>query len=175
MSDTWVISDTHFNDEPLLGFFDASGSLIRYFDSVKQMNEAMLDNWADTVKVDDIVYHLGDVVCGENQSEWLAANFAKLPGKKRLVIGNRDNPKTLLPYFEHIMMWEVNFPKLLLSHTSQHPDTIAQKSRFSKQSILNIHGHIHSNPSPEGPYRCVCVEHTDYTPINIDELMKHLD
>jgi len=72
-------------------------------------------------------------------------------------------------------MWEVNFPGLLLSHTSQHPDTVSQKSRFGKQYILNVHGHIHSNPSPQGPYRCVCVEHTDYTPINLDELMKNLD
>ena len=31
---------------------------------------------------------------------------------------------------------------------------------------------FHSNPSPEGPYKCVCVEqpHMNYTPINIEEL-----
>ena len=24
--------------------------------------------------------------------------------------------------------------------------------------------------SPEGPYRCVCVEQTNYTPVNIEDL-----
>ena len=39
------------------------------------------------------------------------------------------------------------------------------------EETLNVHGHIHSNPSPDGPYRCVCVEQTKYTPINIEELV----
>lgn len=36
--------------------------------------------------------------------------------------------------------------------------------------IKNVHGHIHQNPSPPGPYKCVCVEQINYTPINIEEL-----
>ena len=42
--------------------------------------------------------------------------------------------------------------------------------RFNGKEITNVHGHIHSNPSPEGPYKCVCVEQINYTPINIEEL-----
>jgi calcineurin-like phosphoesterase family protein len=42
--------------------------------------------------------------------------------------------------------------------------------RFKDVPMMNVHGHIHSNASPDGPYRCVCVEQVDYRPINIDEL-----
>lgn len=38
------------------------------------------------------------------------------------------------------------------------------------KGVINVHGHIHSNPSPEGPYKCVCVEQINYTPVNIEEL-----
>jgi calcineurin-like phosphoesterase family protein len=33
-----------------------------------------------------------------------------------------------------------------------------------------VHGHVHSNPSPEGPYTCVSVEQINYTPIHIEEV-----
>ena len=48
-----------------------------------------------------------------------------------------------------------------------------QKNRgFNGKGMINLHGHIHQNPSPEGPYKCVCVEqpHMNYTPMNIEEL-----
>jgi len=46
-----------------------------------------------------------------------------------------------------------------------------KRTHWSKlPSFLNVHGHIHTNPSPEGPYKCVCVEQINYTPVNIEEL-----
>ena len=75
------------------------------------------------------------------------------------------------PYFEKIMLWaDLSKRGLLLSHTPQHESTLAETHRFGTGPVLNVHGHIHSNPSPEGPYKCVCVEQTNYTPINIEEL-----
>ena len=171
MSDIWVTSDTHFNHAAILTFKDYAGKPTRVFDSVDQMNECMLDNWADTVKPEDTVYHLGDVLFGPDKVEWLEANFAKLPGKKKLVLGNHDNPKFLAPFFKEIMLWQVLEPGALLSHTPQHPSTLQETHRFGNQHILNAHGHIHSNPSPEGPYKCVCVEQTDYKPVNVEELL----
>ena len=38
------------------------------------------------------------------------------------------------------------------------------------EMLLNIHGHIHENPSPSEHHRNVCVEQTSYRPINIEEL-----
>ena len=171
MGNIWVTSDTHFNHAAILTFKDYAGKPPRVFDSVDQMNECMLDNWAETVKPEDTVYHLGDVLFGMDKVEWLEANFARLPGKKKLILGNHDNPKFLAPFFKDIMLWQVIEPGLLLSHTPQHPSTLQETHRFGNQHILNVHGHIHSNPSPEGPYKCVCVEQTDYKPVNVEDLL----
>ena len=168
---TWVISDTHFNHANILTFKDYAGKPPRVFDNVEHMNECMMDNWVDCVKPNDTIYHLGDVLFGMDKVKWLENNFAKLPGKKKLILGNHDNPKFLAPFFNEIMLWrDMSDIGLLLSHTPQHASTLAESHRFGTAPILNVHGHIHSNPSPEGPYKCVCVEQTDFKPVNIDEL-----
>ena len=99
MKNTWVISDTHFNQATMLEFTDCAGKPPREFDNVDQMNEAMFDNWNDVISPTDTVYHLGDVLFGPDKVEWLENNFAKLPGKKHLIMGNHDNPKFLAPFF----------------------------------------------------------------------------
>ena len=135
------------------------------------MNEAMFDNWNEVIKPNDTVYHLGDVLFGEEKGKWLSENFEKLNGKKHLILGNHDNPKFLAPYFKSIALWkDMSDMGLLLSHTPQHASTLAETHRFGQDPILNVHGHIHSNPSPEGPYKCVCVEQTDFKPVHIEEL-----
>ena len=169
MANTFVISDTHFNHDAILTFKDYAGKPPRVFDSVDHMNQCMLDNWNDTVGPNDTVIHCGDVLFGHNKVDWLAANFAKLPGKKRLVLGNHDNVKFLAPFFKDIQLW-IQKDDLIFTHTPLHPSTLAEAHRFGDGDILNVHGHIHSNPSPDGPYKCVCVEQINFTPVNIDAL-----
>jgi calcineurin-like phosphoesterase family protein len=115
------------------------------------------------------VIHCGDVLFGENKVEWLEANFAKLPGKKRLVLGNHDNVKFLSPFFKDIQLW-IQMDRFIFTHTPLHSTTLSETHRFDAEDLLNVHGHIHSNASPEGPYKCVCVEQINYTPLNIEEL-----
>ena len=171
MADLFVISDTHFNHEGILTFKDYLKKPCRTFDTVSQMNECMLDAWNDTVKPNDTVIHCGDVLFGHNKVDWLDTNFAKLPGKKRLVLGNHDNPKFLAPFFKDIQLWiDMSDKGLIFTHTPLHPSTLAESHRFGSKDVLNVHGHIHSNPSPDGPYKCVCVEHTSYAPVNIEDL-----
>ena len=104
MTKTFVISDTHFNHAPILEFKDYIGKPVRDFDSVDQMNEAMMDNWVSVVGPNDTVIHCGDVLFGMDKVEWMTANFNKLPGKKRLVVGNHDNVKMLAPFFKDIQL-----------------------------------------------------------------------
>jgi len=172
MADIWVISDTHFNHAPILEFKDYIGKPVRGFDSVEQMNECMMDNWTSVVKPKDTVIHCGDVLFGMDKADWMAKHFDKLPGKKRLVVGNHDNLKILAPFFKDMQLWiDMSDKGLLFSHTPQHPTTLLESHRFGSGPMLNVHGHIHTNPSPEGPYKCVCVEQTNYTPVNIEELL----
>ena len=168
MAEIFVISDTHFNHSNILDFKDYIGKPCREFDSVEQRNEAMLDNWVSVVGPKDTVIHCGDVLFGHNKVEWMTENFDRLPGKKRLVVGNHDNLKMLAPFFKDMQLW-IDMPDFIFTHTPLHESTLAEKHRF-KEPKINVHGHIHTNPSPEGPYRCVCVEQINFTPINIEDL-----
>ena len=172
MPNTWVISDTHFRHEAILTFKDYAGKPPREgFDNADHMDQHMMDMWNETVKLEDTIYHLGDVLFGHDKLDWMQANFKKLPGKKYLVLGNHDNPKFMAMFFKQIMLWkDFSDLGLLLSHTPLHQSTLAESHRFGDNPILNVHGHIHSNPSPEGPYKCVCVEQINYTPVNLDSL-----
>ena len=143
----------------------------RPFSTVEEMDEALMDNWNSVVKPGDKVYHLGDVTFG-NKENYIKNIHKRLNGKKRLIVGNHDDVKFLAPYFEKVMLWRM-FPDLglLLTHVPVHRSTLGE-GRFDGKGMINVHGHIHQNPSPEGPYKCVCVEqpHMNYTPINIEEL-----
>jgi calcineurin-like phosphoesterase family protein len=167
--DVWVISDTHFNHELILTFKDYNNKPTRPFDTVEQMNQCMLDNWNDTVKDGDTVIHCGDVLFGMDKVAWMEANFAKLPGKKKLALGNHDNIKHVAPFFKDVQYW-YNIDNLVFTHMPLHPQTLGERMRWDGQDVVNVHGHVHSNPSPDGPYKCVSVEQINYTPINIEEL-----
>lgn len=176
MKNFWVVSDTHFNHANILNFKNKDGNSVRPFSSVEEMNETMIDRWNEVVKPGDHVYHLGDVVFGENKQDWMGVNWPRLSGKKRLIVGNHDNIKMLSSggWFGKVVMWYM-FENLLFTHVPVHPSTLAEKrfldwNRKEKQ-MINVHGHIHQNMSPEGPYKCVCVEQINYRPINIDELL----
>lgn len=167
MGNIWVVSDTHFGHSNILTFKDSEGNYVRDFSSVEEMNEVMVDRWNSVVKPGDKVYHLGDVFFGSKGN--FKSLWPRLNGSKRLVVGNHDDIKFLSSggFFKKVMMWRV-FTEfgLLLTHTPQHQSALTGR----RTGLLNVHGHIHQNPSPEGPYKCVCVEQVNYTPVNIEEL-----
>lgn len=173
MPDIWVTSDTHFNHKNILNFTDDEGKKVRPFDSVEEMNEVLIERWNEVVKPGDKIYHLGDVFFGPK--EWIEDNWHRLNGKKRLVVGNHDDILYIAQQrmFEKIELWRMFSEfNLLLTHVPVHNSTLYER-RFKNAPMLpmiNVHGHIHSNASPAGPYVCACVEQTDYRPINIEEL-----
>jgi|APSaa5957512622_1039677.scaffolds.fasta_scaffold72876_2 calcineurin-like phosphoesterase family protein len=157
----FIISDTHFGHENILKFKDSEGAYLRHFDSVDDMNDCMVSNWNDVISEQDIVYHLGDVFCNGGHS-----CLKHLNGRKRLILGNHDNAKSqqLQKHFQKIMMWRM-FPEynLVLTHV---PIIIPDMARFTH----NVHGHIHSNPSPTPFHINVSVEAIGYTPVDIESI-----
>jgi len=166
--DIWVISDTHFNHSNIIEYCN------RPFKSREHMDWEMVERWNSVVKPQDKVYHLGDVYIGA-PGEYISGLLSKLNGHKRLVLGNHDNGKDqiLQRYFEKIDVWRM-FPEygLLLTHVPVHDSALyrGKTDHGEEKTLLNVHGHIHNNPSPQGPYKCVCVEQINYTPVHIEEL-----
>lgn len=160
MSDIWVTSDTHFGHKNIIKYGD------RPFENVEQMDEALIENWNSVVKQGDKVYHLGDVWMSNGEAAY--KNLRRLNGKKRLVLGNHDDPRSApLQVFQKIYLFR-SFKEfgLMLTHMPVHKSSLIRHN----EGFMNLHGHIHQKTSPDGPYRCMCVEQTNYTPINIEEL-----
>lgn len=172
MKDIWLISDTHFGHENILTFRHQGGELIRgnIFSSVEEMDEVMIDQWNRYVKPGDKVYHLGDVFFGNKDT--FIQNWKRLNGQKRLILGNHDDAKFFAKHelVAKIDVWRM-FPEhgLLLTHVPVH-ETVLYEGRFKGVEAINIHGHLHQNPSPSIKHRCVSVEQIDYTPIHIEDV-----
>lgn len=167
MRDIFIISDTHFGHENMLKFVDADNKPIREFRDVHDMNEHMVERWNNTVKDQDIVYHLGDVYFGKGHEM-----LPRLKGRKRLILGNHDNGKSefLQKHFEKILMWR-DFKDFdcILSHVPMHESALYKRK-------YNLHGHVHKGSHrgliEDKRYVNCCVEVRNYTPVSIEELVK---
>ena len=172
MTTTFLISDTHFGHEKTCTVFKREdGSPLRPFASGEEMDEEMVRRWNDRVRPKDKVYHLGDVVINRRFLHILD----RLNGDKVLIKGNHDifRMEDYYPRFRDIRGYHV-LNGMILSHVPVHTDSI---ERFG----TNIHGHLHANrvmkitwggarTEIDPRYHNVCVEHTDYAPISLEEV-----
>lgn len=160
----FITADTHFSHAGMCKFLREDGTKLRPWDSPEEMDEEMVKRWNEVVRPNDKVYHLGDVVIARRA----LAILDRLHGDKVLIKGNHDIFKITdyLKYFRDVRAYHV-LERMLLSHIPVHPDS---KGRFT----ANVHGHTHANKIPDPWYQCVCVEHTDYQPISLEEIRSRL-
>lgn len=164
----WLTSDTHLNHDKdfIWG--------VRGFKSVEEMNETIIENWNSTVKDNDIVYHLGDVMMGELQAGLHLVK--KLKGEKYLAYGNHDTDSRIKAFdmnrfFKDIQMGyrlKVRKKSLILSH---YPQLVANQE--DKTPVWSIHGHTHSKDKFSEVFHTYNVNmdaHACY-PINLEDLM----
>lgn len=164
--DYWFISDTHFFHENILKWGRGQ------FSSVEEMNEHIVDKWNSVVKPGDRVYHLGDVWMGPSTHTERASLWNRLNGSKTLIVGNHDDIKYMSKggFFRKIQMWRTwNDKPLLFTHVPVHESCIQE--RVLEKGGINVHGHTHLRGSPDGPYKSVCCELVNYTPVNLEELI----
>jgi calcineurin-like phosphoesterase family protein len=172
MPNVFLISDTHFGHDNMYRFTNADGTRVRHqFANAAEGDQTMIENWNNVVKPTDKVYHLGDVFINRKARFILEA----LNGKKVLIKGNHDifDLDNYVPYFKDIRAYHV-LDKFIISHIPIHKDSI---ERFKG----NVHGHLHSNVvldksgHPDVHYKSVCVEHINYTPIELSEIQTYFN
>lgn len=164
MAEKWFISDTHFFHENIIRYCG------RPFANAEMMNVYMIVEWNKLVQPQDKVYHLGDVGIGFGGDDTKLGNLlGQLNGKKRLILGNHDNAKSvaLQKHFDKIELW---YGRKEWSFTASH---MPLKEGHFRDGSVNVHGHTH-NTWVDGPYINVCVENTMYRPIHIEEIFKEV-
>ena len=82
------IADMHFDYDSIIAYDN------RPFDSVEEMNEALIANWNRVVTdPEDLTWILGDF-CSGNAERWCEL-LSRLNGRKALILGNHDDPSVL--------------------------------------------------------------------------------
>lgn len=169
-------SDTHFSHKTIIDFCN------RPFNSVEEMDEALIKNWNSVVSNKDTVYHLGDFCfASPKKIEEIinSLNFDKL----FVIRGNHDGnfykwykrdgnkrAKVSLypPYFE--LKFEDKF--FVMSH---YP--ILEWNRCH-HGAYHLYGHVHNeNPCHEiSDYRSmnVGVDVNDYLPVSLESVIDQL-
>ena len=90
-------SDMHFGHEGIIQFAG------RPYQSVGQMDAALIESWNKTIPVDGLTFVLGDI--GFTDKSRIVEIFDRLNGQKILIRGNHDNnykEETLSRIFEEI-------------------------------------------------------------------------
>lgn len=179
MPAVFLVSDTHFGHAGVCRFTEADGvTKIRPWTDPDEMDEEMVRRWNETVRPNDKVYHLGDVVINRRA----LPTMARLNGDKVLIRGNHDifRDEEYRKYFRELRAYHV-MNGMILSHIPLHPESLG---RFG----TNIHGHLHSGRvmkewgqgderaqrTIDTRYHCVCVEQTDFAPILLEDVYKRI-
>ena len=189
MPAVFLTSDTHFGHAGVCRFTEADGvTKIRPWTDPHEMDEEMIKRWNATVRPNDKVYHLGDVVINRKS----LSTLSRLNGDKVLIRGNHDifRDDEYREHFRELRAYHV-MNGMILSHIPIHE---ASLGRFG----TNIHGHLHANrvmkkawvdkvsmhdPRPyiieeevvDPRYHCVCVEHTNFRPILFEDVIKRIE
>lgn len=177
----WFTSDTHFGHKNILTFCE------RPFNSVEEMDNAIIERWNSKVGKDDIVFHLGDFAFASNK-RWQELIY-KLNGKIYLILGNHDVvrfPGTytmqLFDRVENQIMLKIDnkykvylnhFPFLCYDGTYRNPE----------DCTIQLHGHVHQRIGDIGkdaqrlqyrfPYQYdVGVDNNNFYPISWEEILK---
>ena len=132
----YYISDLHFSHKNCLSYDN------RPFNTIKEMNEALINNWNSVVTNEDTVYILGDMFwCNAEESIEI---LKRLNGKKRLIKGNHDrcHDNQFKKYFEKISDYaEINDNgrKVVLCH---YPIPCFKNHFYN---WYHLYGHVHNS------------------------------
>ena len=175
----WFTSDTHFGHRNILKFCN------RPWDTVEEMDAALIENWNRVVKPEDIVFHLGDFAYATN-GRWKEI-INSLNGHIYLIVGNHDELR--YPGHQTFDLFEGVASQLLLDidgryvYLNHYPFLCyGGVYRGPNHAVIQLYGHVHSNPNNENkdtsrldmtfPYQYdVGVDNNNYYPVSWNQIL----
>lgn len=156
---TFFTSDTHFGHANIIEYSK------RPYKDVKEMDEALVKNWNETVSPTDTVYHLGDVIFSKDHSI-----LKRLNGTINFLYGNHDKGASWAALdYEEIKYKGVLF---VLCH---YPLLTWNKAR---RGSIHLHGHCHgtvNHLNTDLRRFDVGVDVYNYRPVSIDQIIQEAE
>lgn len=167
-------SDLHFNHDKDFIYTP------RGFDSVKDMNEAILSNFHEIVKPNDELYLLGDIFLGDLESGLKLVH--QLPGRIHLIWGNHDTSTRQQHLVKSHNVVDIIGWAGMLKYKKYHfymshfPTLTTNFNDFQKpltHRILSLSGHTHSKDifDSSDSYNVAVDAHNCY-PVSLDEIIE---
>ena len=161
----------------------------RGFTTVKEMNEAIVNNFNKRIGPEDNLYILGDVVAGEVEEG--IRYLSRLNGKKYIIIGNHDKEEKLEKYKTipgvTVLGFGYNYiynkkKKFFLSHYPCCTENFSVEEQDGKKVFtkplskltINLSGHTHSKELWDDrtlSYNVAVDAHNMY-PVSIEEIVE---
>lgn len=182
MSKIFVTSDTHFGHDR--EFVWGPRGFTNYVDH----DNEVIRRWNAVVGPDDIVYHLGDVMLGDNAHGMDC--LRQLNGTIYIIPGNHDTSTRIKLYktLENVHVFESNTPgfeaaaatfkyKKYNFYLSHHPTMTSnlEKAPYLRMHLINLFGHTHQqNKFFQGmPFMFhVGMDSNNCTPVLLDDAIE---
>ena len=158
MSKSYVTADWHFGHKNITKYRPQ-------FATPEEHDEHILEGYRKLITKRDTVYFLGDICFNMEAVEKIKDLF----GYKILVLGNHDLEKGA---YDLRTLWDA-FDKVIsvkskkgcwLTHIPIHPEEMRGK--------FNIHGHTHNHVIQDPRYANVCLENTNYLPVDMRDVIE---
>ncbi len=157
MTATYFTSDLHLGHKNICNFRTEFSSVEEHFNVVKE-------NYHKVVRKNDKVYLLGDIAFNKDMLEEVKTWY----GEKVLICGNHDlekgiTMKDLCNVYSEIYSFR-RYKDFWLTHCPMHQDELYNR--------ICVHGHTHSKQIDDPRYINICLEHTEYKPLSLEQLRK---
>ena len=175
MSEVYFTSDLHFGHQKPFIYE------VRGFDTVEEMNEAIIERYNSRVKDNDTVYILGDCICGIDV-ETGTKLLNRLRGHKLLCIGNHDSDARLKYWMQNEVFeayeFAFRFKYKKWGFYCTHFPTIV--GNYDSPKWLGLYAHTHQSAQWEDEFSPnyqtanmynVGVDAHDCYPVHIDEVL----
>ena len=179
----WFTADTHYGHKNIVRGVSNWGnkSGCRDFETIAEMNDAMVSNINACVKEDDVLYHVGDLVMGffENVAEFRARLHCK---NIHLILGNhdhnirkdRDGVQQLFSTVNQQSMISLENEQIVLCHYPLH---VWQNHH---RGTWHLHGHTHGKLDDPIFYKRKVMDvgidtHPEFRPYSFDEVKNIMD
>ena len=160
----WFISDTHFSHNNIIKYAG------RPFANVDEMNQALINNWNQSVGEDDQVFFLGDFGLGD--IDHLQSICSQLNGHKICILGNHDKNASWMNRVGFDVVLESAFLKI-----GRHLVELIHIPSTTPPIHFQLHGHVHE----KRPCKVIsnqlnlCVEVWDYKPVSEKIILSLID
>lgn len=160
----WFIADTHFSHTNIIRY------AARPYASVEEMNINLIDNWNQSIGVDDQVFFLGDFGLGD--VDHLHSICSQLHGNKICIRGNHDRNASWMTRVGFNVVLESAFLKI-----GRHNVELIHIPTDPAPAHFQFHGHVHD----KRPNKIIknqlnlCVEVWEYKPVAEKTLISLLD